>query len=39
VPVVCDGAGLDWLDLDGYLPQRVEILDLYHRDIGAPPGY
>lgn len=30
VPVVCDGAALDWIDLDRYLPQRVEILDFYH---------
>jgi hypothetical protein len=30
VPVVCDGSALDWLDLDPYLPHRVEILDLYH---------
>jgi hypothetical protein len=30
VPVVCDGAALDWLELDPYLPRRVEILDLYH---------
>lgn len=30
VPVVCDGAALDWVDLDPYLPHRVEILDLYH---------
>lgn len=30
VPVVCDGSALDWLDLDPYLPNRVEILDFYH---------
>lgn len=30
VPVVCDGAALDWLELDPYLPNRVEILDLFH---------
>jgi hypothetical protein len=30
VPVVCDGAALDWLELDPYLPHRVEILDLFH---------
>jgi hypothetical protein len=30
VPVVCDGSALDWLELDPYLPYRVEILDLYH---------
>lgn len=30
VAVVCDGSALDWLDLDPYLPQRVEILDFYH---------
>lgn len=30
VPVVCDGAALDWVDLDPYLPRRVEILDFYH---------
>jgi len=30
VAVVCDGSALDWLDLDLYLPQRVEILDFYH---------
>jgi hypothetical protein len=30
VPVVCDGATLDWVELDPYLPHRVEILDFYH---------
>jgi hypothetical protein len=30
VAVVCDGAALDWVDLDPYLPLRVEILDFYH---------
>lgn len=30
VAVVCDGAALDWVDLDRYLPHRVEILDFYH---------
>lgn len=30
VPVVCDGAALDWVELDPYLPHRVEILDFYH---------
>jgi hypothetical protein len=30
IPVVCDGAALDWLELDPFLPNRVEILDLYH---------
>jgi hypothetical protein len=30
VAVVCDGAALDWVDLDAYLPLRVEILDFYH---------
>jgi len=30
VAVVCDGAALDWVDLEAYLPQRVEILDFYH---------
>ena len=30
VAVVCDGAALDWVDLDAYLPRRVEILDFYH---------
>lgn len=30
VPVVCDGAALDWVELDPHLPNRVEILDLYH---------
>ena len=30
VAVVCDGAALDWVDLDEHLPQRVEILDFYH---------
>jgi len=30
VAVVCDGAALDWVDLDRYLPLRVEILDFYH---------
>jgi hypothetical protein len=30
VAVVCDGAALDWVDLDQYLPLRVEILDFYH---------
>lgn len=30
VAVVCDGAALDWVELDPYLPGRVEILDFYH---------
>lgn len=30
VAVVCDGAALDWVELDRYLPHRVEILDFYH---------
>lgn len=30
VAVVCDGAALGWVDLDLYLPLRVEILDFYH---------
>lgn len=30
IPVVCDGAALDWVDLNPLLPHRVEILDLYH---------
>lgn len=30
VPVICDGSALDWVELDPYLPHRVEILDLYH---------
>jgi hypothetical protein len=30
VAVVSDGAALEWVDLDRYLPQRVEILDFYH---------
>jgi hypothetical protein len=30
VAVVGDGAALDWVDLDRYLPLRVEILDFYH---------
>lgn len=30
VAVVGDGAALDWVDLDPYLPLRVEILDFYH---------
>lgn len=30
VAVVCDGSALDWVDLDPYLPRRVEILDFYH---------
>src|SRR5688500_488937 len=30
VVVVCDGAALDWVDLDPYLPARVEVLDFYH---------
>jgi len=30
VAVVCDGAALDWVDLEAYLPHRVEILDFYH---------
>lgn len=30
VAVVCDGAALDWVDLDPHLPLRVEILDFYH---------
>lgn len=30
VAVVCDGAALDWVNLDLYLPNRVEILDFYH---------
>lgn len=30
VAVVCDGSALDWVDLDTYLPLRVEILDFYH---------
>ena len=28
--MVSDGAALEWVDLDRYLPLRVEILDLYH---------
>lgn len=27
IAVVCDGAALDWINLDPYLPHRVEILD------------
>jgi hypothetical protein len=30
VTVICDGAALDWVDLERYLPRRVEILDFYH---------
>lgn len=30
VAVICDGAALGWVDLDPYLPLRVEILDFYH---------
>jgi len=30
VAVVCDGAALDWLDLEALLPYRMEILDFYH---------
>ena len=30
VAVVCDGAALDWVELDAHLPLRVEILDFYH---------
>ena len=30
VAVVSDGAALAWVDLDRYLPVRVEILDFYH---------
>lgn len=30
VSVVCDGAALDWVNLDPYLPNRVEILDFFH---------
>ena len=30
VPVICDGAALDWRNLAPYLPQRVEILDFFH---------
>ena len=30
VAVVCDGAALDWMELETYLPRRVEILDFYH---------
>jgi hypothetical protein len=30
VAVVSDGAALEWVDLDRYLPRRVEILDFYH---------
>ena len=30
VPVIGDGSALDWVELDPYLPHRVEILDLYH---------
>ena len=30
VAVICDGAALDWVDLERYLPRRVEILDFYH---------
>lgn len=30
VAVVSDGAALAWVDLDRYLPLRVEILDFYH---------
>lgn len=30
VAVVCDGSALDWVDLDRFLPRRVEILDFYH---------
>ena len=30
VVVVCDGSALDWVDLNPYLPLRVEILDFYH---------
>ncbi|HEU4753753.1 MAG TPA: hypothetical protein VFU47_11655, partial [Armatimonadota bacterium] len=30
VAVVSDGAALAWVELDRYLPRRVEILDFYH---------
>ena len=30
IAVVSDGAALEWVDLDRYLPLRVEILDFYH---------
>lgn len=30
VAVVSDGAALEWVELDRYLPRRVEILDFYH---------
>jgi hypothetical protein len=30
VAVVSDGAALEWVDLNRYLPRRVEILDFYH---------
>jgi hypothetical protein len=30
VAVVSDGAALEWVNLDRYLPRRVEILDFYH---------
>ena len=30
VAVVSDGAALEWVELDRYLPMRVEILDFYH---------
>ena len=30
VAVVSDGAALEWVELDHYLPHRVEILDFYH---------
>lgn len=30
VAVVCDGGALDWVELDPILPNREEILDLFH---------
>lgn len=30
VGVVCDGQALDWAELDPWLPNRVEILDIFH---------
>lgn len=30
VSVVSDGAAIEWVELDPYLPLRVEILDFYH---------
>lgn len=30
VAVVSDGQALEWVDLERYLPRRVEILDFYH---------